>query len=86
MRGADGSPLKGDRPRTVELKGKQNPAPQPCQSRGPCAGEKGHLPMEEFWGGRPRTLHVATGGPPSQTRLETFAPNAEKAGWHTTGE
>lgn len=45
----------------MELKGKQNPAPWPCQSTGPRAGEKGPLPREEFWGGRPGTLHVATG-------------------------
>lgn len=25
-------------------------------------------------------------GQPSQTRRETFAPNAEKAGWHATGQ
>lgn len=69
----------------MELKGKQNPAPRPCQSTGPRVGEKRPLPRRSSGGGGLGPFTWPR-GQPSQIRPETFAPNAEKAGWHATGK
>lgn len=62
MRGADESPLKGDRPRAVELKGKQNPAPGHAGAQDPALGRKGTSPRRSSGVGGPAPFTWPRGG------------------------